>query len=235
MPLQAIAGAGNMRGKLIVFEGIEGSGKTTQLNRLSHWLDHDAGFQQRCQYHQLVGITVTRQPGGTSIGRAIRQLLLHSSPEAGLCNRTELLLYAADRAQHVHELIRPKLESGNIVLCDRYTDSTVAYQGYGRQLDLDLIHQLNAIATDGIWPDLTILLKLDAAAGLSRTFKRGPTDRIEQSGLAFHQRVQQGFEALAEQHSQRFATIDASQSEAAITQQIGDLVTQRLEQWYPLP
>ncbi len=222
-----------MQGKLIVFEGIEGSGKTTQLELLNTRLLHNGYFQKLCQREKISGAVITRQPGGTSIGKDIRRLLLHSPADAGLSDRTELLLYAADRAQHIGELIRPKLEMGYLVLCDRYTDSTLAYQGYGRQLNIDLIHQLNAIATDGITPDLVILLQLDAATGLSRTFKRGPADRIEQSGLAFHQRVQQGFETLAAQNPERFVTIDASQTEAAIAAQVGEVVSQRLEQWYP--
>ena len=222
-----------MQGKLIVFEGTEGSGKTTQLSLLQARLQHHSNFQRLCDAGQLAGAITTRQPGGTTLGKSIRRLLLDSPADVGLGDRTELLLYAADRAQHVSELIRPKLLAGYLVLCDRYTDSTLAYQGYGRQLDLNLIHQLNTIATDGIAPDLVIFLQLDAAVGLSRTFKRGPTDRIEQSGLAFHQRVQQGFETLAAQYPERFVTIDASQSETAISVQIGDIVSQRLEQWYP--
>lgn len=222
-----------MQGKLITFEGIEGSGKTTQLSLLQARLKHHLPFQQLCDTGQLSGVITTRQPGGTALGKGIRRLLLDSPADVGMGDRTELLLYAADRAQHISELIRPKLETGYLVLCDRYTDSTLAYQGYGRQLDIGLIHQLNTIATDGITPDLVILLQLDAETGLSRTFKRGPTDRIEQSGLSFHQRVQAGFETLAAQDPNRFVTIDASQTEAAIAAQIGDVVSQRLEQWYP--
>lgn len=233
MQFQVASAGHSMQGKLIAFEGIEGSGKTTQLSLLNTRLAHNLKFQTLCQAGQLFGTITTRQPGGTTVGKDIRRLLLDSPTDVGLSNRAELLLYAADRAQHVNELIRPKLAAGYLVLCDRYTDSTLAYQGYGRQLNIDLIHQLNTIATDGITPDLVILLQLDAATGLARTFKRGPTDRIEQSGLAFHQRVQQGFETLATQHPDRFVTIDASQSEAAIAAQIGDVVSKRLEQWYP--
>jgi dTMP kinase len=144
------------------------------------------------------------------------------------------LLYAADRAQHVEYFLRPLLSRGALILCDRYTDSTVAYQGYGRGLDQALIAQLNQIATGGLESDLTLWLDLDVAMGLARTQKRGAADRIEQADLAFHQRVQQGFQALAAQHPQRIVRVDASGSEATIAAQIQAILSQKFEEWFAL-
>jgi dTMP kinase len=223
-----------MQGKLIVFEGIEGSGKTTQIQQLYDWLVNSELLHQLRSHHALKGVLLTREPGGTSLGQQIRSLLLTPPPDTALHSRTELLLYAADRAQHVTESLKPALEDGYLVLCDRYTDSTVAYQGYGRQLDLTLIHQLNQMATAGLESDLTLWLKLDATVGLARLHARGQADRIEQSGLAFHQRVQAGFEALAQQHPHRFVTINGDQPAAAIATQIRTLIQKFLLQWYPL-
>jgi dTMP kinase len=223
-----------MRGKLIVFEGVEGCGKTTQLNRLYAWMEQHELLRRLQSKHQLKGVIMTREPGGTPLGQQIRDWLLHQ-PQAGLQNRAELLLYAADRAQHVATCLQPALEAGYLVLCDRYTDSTVAYQGYGRQLDLALITTLNQIATGGLDSDLTLWLSLPVETGLTRLRARGQADRIEQSGLAFHRRVQSGFEALARQHPHRITSIDAGGSEAEIAAQIQDVLTTRLQQWYPLP
>ncbi len=150
-----------------------------------------------------------------------------------MASQTELLLYAADRAQHVEQVIRPALEQGYWVLCDRFTDSTLAYQGYGRGLDLSLIHQLNHIATGGLTPDLTLWLELDAATGLMRTQQRGTIDRMEQADLAFHQRVQQGFAALADQHPHRIRSIAAHGAIEAVSQRIQSVIYPYLQQWYP--
>jgi dTMP kinase len=147
-------------------------------------------------------------------------------------SRAELLLYAADRTQHVEEVIKPALAQGCWVLCDRFIDSTVAYQGYGRGLDLALIDELNQVATGGLVPDLTLWLKLDAATGLARTRQRGAADRIEQADLAFHRRVQQGFEALAAQHPERIVAIDATGSVDAVAAEIFAVVERYWQQWY---
>jgi dTMP kinase len=207
-----------MLGKLIVFEGGEGCGKTTQLARAQPWL-RDRG---------IVNLVTTREPGGTALGGQIRQLLLTDTGEV-MASRTELLLYAADRAQHVETFLRPHLSRGALILCDRYTDSTVAYQGYGRQLDLDLIHQLNQMATNGLQSDLTLWLDLDVEIGLQRAQQRGKRDRIEQADLAFHQRVRDGFRALAEQWPDRIVRIDASASEQAVAEQIQATLTRWLK------
>lgn len=188
-----------MRGKFIVFEGGEGSGKTTQIQRLQQWLETEEGQNLLRTKDNFKGIKITREPGGTSLGKQIRQLLLSPSEDgAQMVSKTELLLYAADRAQHVEETIIPWLENGYWVLCDRYTDSTVAYQGYGRGLDLDLIFRLNQIATSQLKSDLTLWLDVSPSVGLARMHQRGQADRIEQAGDVFHQRVSDGFAALAQ-------------------------------------
>jgi dTMP kinase len=217
-------------GKFIVFEGVEGCGKTTQLQRVQQWLPTWGWGDRRGANRPLL---VTREPGGTDLGVNLRQLLLGHTTLEPIQDRAELLLYAADRAQHVEGVLRPALAAGRLILCDRYTDSTVAYQGYGRGLDLDLIYQLNAIATHGLESDLTFWLDLDAEVGLARAQQRSPADRIEQSGLAFHRRVQQGFTALATAHPHRIVTIDASLSPDAVAEQIQTVLTAKLEQWFP--
>ena len=220
-----------MRGKLIVFEGIEGSGKTTQVQYLRQWLEHT--LAKRGPSDHPTGVIVTRQPGGTCIGQQIRQVLLQ--PVNGgerLTSTSELLLYAADRAHHVERILVPALETGHLVLCDRYIDSTVAYQGYGRQLDLDLIKTLNAIATKGLNSDLTLWLKLDVAQGLERIAARGEADRIEQAGIEFHRRVHKGFAAQTDRD--RFITVDASPSQEDVAEKIQAIVSTYLQQWYAL-
>jgi len=202
-----------MPGLFVSFEGGEGSGKTTQLKALLAHL-RSAGRD----------VVETRDPGGTPIGKQIRSLLLDRE-HAGMAPAAELLLYAASRAQLVHEVIRPALSRGQIVLCDRFADSTVAYQGYGRGLDLDLIARLNALATAGLRPDLTFLLDLDPAVGLQRATRRvterqEPHDRIEGEGLAFHQRVREGYRAIAAAEPDRVIVLDALRGMTEIEAQI---------------
>jgi dTMP kinase len=223
-----------MSGKLIVFEGGEGGGKTTQLKRLYEWLTESAIAQSLCQSGVMSDVVMTREPGGTAIGQRIRQVLLDQSADTSdsICDRTELLLYAADRAQHVSTDLKPKLEAGTLILCDRYTASTVAYQGYGRRLDLELIEQLNAIATDGLIPDLTIWLDVPVEIGLERAQQRGQRDRMEQASLDFHQRVRQGFAAVFAQ-DETVERIDAAQPADHVTQQIQSVFKQWLNRWYP--
>lgn len=222
-----------MQGKFIVFEGVEGSGKTTQLKRLQTWLQ-DSGILMRLQASGDVSeLVVTREPGGTELGQELRRLLLHQSTQAPLQPRTELLLFAADRAQHVESLLTPRLANGALILCDRYTDSTIAYQGYGRGLDRPLIDQLNAIATAGLESDLTLWLDVEVELGLARAKQRGAGDRIEQATLDFHRLVQQGFAALANAHPQRIVRIDADAPEDRVAQQIQATLQQHLCRWYP--
>ncbi len=204
-----------MAGKFVVFEGVEGSGKTTQLQRLHQWLLTDVKMRI-----PDLSVVNTREPGGTALGTGIRQLLLSQASSEAIVDRAELLLYAADRSQHVESFLKPYLTKQAIILCDRYTDSTIAYQGYGRGLDLDLIQQVNQLATNGLTSDLTIWLDVDAATGLSRVQQRGNADRIERAALAFHQRVQAGYQQLADQYPDRIVRIDASLSVAEVAQHI---------------
>ena len=180
------------RGRFLVLEGIDGCGKTTQIQHLRQWLPSSGLMPADAE------LVVTREPGGTELGRALRELLLHPPGAAAPCSTAELLLYAADRAQHVQEHIRPALEAGHWVLSDRFSGSTAAYQGYGRGLSLPLIEQLSLIACRGLQPDLTLLLDVPLAESLRRRGHR-PADRIEASGEAFLARVCAGFVALAAQ------------------------------------
>ncbi|MEB3356393.1 MAG: dTMP kinase [Synechococcales bacterium] len=225
---------GQMTGKLVVFEGGEGSGKTTQLRRLTTWLSQEQQQQGLKWTTYFTDLIVTRQPGGTELGGSLRQMLLQtgeSNRPLAIAPQTELLLYAADRSQHVAELLRPSLEQRALVLCDRYTDSTIAYQGYGRGLDLHLIHQLNHIATAGLQSHLTFWLDVDVELGLARARQRGTIDRIEQTDLGFHRRVRQGFQDLAQAHPDRIVRIDAQGDEGQVAAQVQAIFAQRFYQW----
>lgn len=188
-------------GRFLVLEGIDGCGKTTQLQALAAWLPASGLLPPGAE------LICTREPGGTALGGALRQLLLHSEAQQAPCALAELLLYAADRAQHVEAVIRPALRQGHWVLSDRFSGSTAAYQGHGRGLDLELIHQLEVIACGGLRPDLTLWLDLPMAVSRQRRQQRA-ADRIEAAGEAFLERVGAGFGALAAQRGWR--RIDAS-------------------------
>lgn len=221
-----------MQGRLIVFEGIEGCGKTTQLHRLRQWLQQPS---QR-QFTGDIPLVLTREPGGTPLGQALREILLspdaeHNGPADEIHPVTELLLYASDRCQHVMTQLKPELAAGALILCDRYTDSTVAYQGFGRGLDRALIDHLNRIATAGLQSDLTLWLDLDVEQSLSRVRQRGARDRIEQSSIAFHRRVRDGFASLAHQDSERIVRIDASVDPNSVAVAVQQVVQQRWQQW----
>lgn len=232
-----------MSGRLIVFEGVEGCGKTTQLQRCHAWLAREGSHEwpQRLAanipvsrqtaelFPRIATLSFTREPGGTQLGLRLRQLLCEEN--VTIQDSAELLLYAADRAQHVEEVLKPTLASGAIILCDRYTDSTIAYQGYGRGFSLSLIHQLNSIATGGLESNLTLWLDIDVEEGLARTKNRGKLDRIEQADLEFHRRVQQGYIELAKAHPQRIVRVDASLSEENVQQQIQEILSQRFTEW----
>lgn len=192
-----------MDGLFITAEGIEGSGKTTQIQRLDR-LIRGAGYN----------CILTKEPGGTALGDRVRAILLDPQEE-GMDPRAELFLYAASRRQHVVELIRPSLERGAIVLCDRFTDATLAYQGYGRLLDLDRLRSINEWATDGTTPDLTLIFDVPETAGLERAKARNRMldlqreSRLEGEDLRFHRRVREGYLALAAENPRRYAVIDA--------------------------
>ncbi|MED5468794.1 MAG: dTMP kinase [Cyanobacteriota bacterium] len=183
-----------MSGRFLVLEGIDGCGKNTQLRHLSNWLPRSGLMPEGARLH------LTREPGGTALGIALRKLVLHPPGDASPEPLAELLLYAADRAQHVAQLIRPALEQGHWVLSDRFSGSTLAYQGYGRELDLDLIQQLEQIATGGLVPDLTFWLELSVEESLVRRDARS-NDRIEAEGVDFLTRVATGFAVLARERS----------------------------------
>lgn len=220
------------QGRLIVFEGGEGAGKSTQIARSHAWLQTTPFWQTLQQQGIVRELVMTREPGGTPLGKGIRELLLAPLEAEPMGDRTELLLYAADRAQHVDHFLRPQLAQGGVILCDRFVDSTIAYQGHGRGLDLGLIQQLNQIATAGLTSDLTLWLDVPAEVGLSRTQKRGTVDRMEQNTLTFHQRVWQGFETLAQQHPDRTVRINAHQDFDAVFADIQAALTAAFERWY---
>jgi dTMP kinase len=187
------------RGTFITFEGCEGSGKSTQIARLARRLEA-AG----------VPVRVLREPGGTAVGEAVRALLLNPDHD-GLDATAELLLYEASRAQLVADVIEPALEAGELVLCDRFTDSTTAYQGFARGLSPERITDLNAIATSGLIPDRTIVLDIDPVVGIERAIKLG-ADRLEGESRAFHEAVRRGFLAIAALEPGRVRVVDAAGS-----------------------
>jgi dTMP kinase len=197
------------RGFLVTFEGIEGCGKTTQLKLASRWL-------QELRFN----VCATREPGGTEIGNQIRKILLSES-NSGIAPLSEALLYMADRFQHIEQVIRPALTSGQIVLCDRYHDSTIAYQGYARQIPLDLLNSIWKTCGDALEPDLTLLFDLEPSIGLERSFRKLAAQQIDESrfekeALGFHARVRDGFLQLAKQNPHRIHIIDASSSIDAV-------------------
>ncbi|MCP9772525.1 dTMP kinase [Synechococcus sp. Tobar12-5m-g] len=209
------------RGRFLVLEGIDGCGKTTQLELLRRWLPSSGLMPEAAE------LVVSREPGGTPLGLALRQLLLHP-PEASIpCPTAELLLYAADRAQHVQELIAPALEAGDWVVSDRFTGSTAAYQGHGRGLSLELIATLETIATAGLSADLTLWLDLPLELSLQRRGHRHrPADRIEAGGIALLERVRQGFAALAP--ARGWQRIDAAPPTAEVAAAIRAAVAGRV-------
>ncbi|WP_027877007.1 dTMP kinase [Meiothermus cerbereus] len=192
-----------MKGLFITFEGPEGAGKSTQARLLADWL-REKGRE----------VVLTREPGGTRLGQAIRELLLHQDH---MCFEAEYLLYSADRAEHMQTLIRPALERGRVVLCDRWLDSSLAYQGYGRGLNLGWLQAVASGATQGIKPRKTFLFDLPPEVGLERFEGH---DRLEREPLEFHQRVRQGYLELAQAEPQRFVVLDATQPPKALFEEL---------------
>ncbi len=210
--------ATTLPGCLIAIEGINGAGKTTQINMLA----------QRLRAATPRRVAVFREPGSTDLGLRLRDLLrlrgdlLRDETATPITPLAELLLFAAARAQLVQERLKPALQSGAVVLCDRFSASTVAYQGYGRGIDHPVIKELEQIATQGIAPNLVVLLDLDSATALAR---RPASDRFEQEEMAFHQRVRQGYLAQAEQQPERWVILDASGSPDAIAEALWDAIS----------
>ncbi len=196
-------------GRLITFEGIDGAGKTTQMLLLSQRLETEG-----------IPVQILREPGGTRIGEVIRDVLLDKT-YAEMCMETELLLFEAARAQLVREVIQPDLAAGQWVICDRFYDSTIAYQGYGRALDQTAIRCIHRLAVGSCKPDLTILLDLPVACALARLSKRGhKQDRFDDESIAFMQRTRDGYLSLAKSEPERIVVIDATKPEEDIAEQI---------------
>ena len=185
------------KGLFITLEGADGCGKTTQLNLLKEYLT-SRGYE----------IVVTREPGGKGLGEKLREILLNYDGEVS--DRCEAFLYLADRAQNIDTIIKPAINSGKIVLCDRHTDSSVAYQGYGREQNIDNINMLNELAVNGVHPDLTIVFDIDTETSMARVGTE--KDRLESAGIEFHKRVRNGYLEIAKKNPQRIKVVDASQT-----------------------
>ena len=206
-----------MNGMFITVEGPDGSGKTTQLKLLVEALNNK-GYE----------VVVTREPGGTTVGNSIREVLL--SPEHHeMTPRVEMMLYAASRAQNVDQIIRPALARGAVVVCDRFVDASIAYQGYGLKYDIEQIESLNEWATSGITPDVTFLFDLSPQRAQDRMKDRGQLDRIESRDQDFHERVYEGFHVLLKKYPERMILIDADQSVECIHDEVLDATLERLK------
>ena len=203
----------------ITFEGVEGSGKTTQIRRLQRY------FAQKG-----ISAKVTREPGGSSIGEKIRKILLNPDHDE-MTPWSELLLYEAARAQHIDQVVKPLLKKGITVLCDRFSDATLAYQGYGRHLDLGWIRRLNRLSSRNVKPDLTFLLDCPSKVGLKRALERSRAsqgDRLEREKARFHYRVRKGYLTIARNEPQRVKVIDTREGEEKVFQKIRKIVDELL-------
>lgn len=210
----------------ITLEGIEGSGKSTVQKMLAEYLQ-EKGYT----------VVTTREPGGSALGRKLRALLLDART-TGLRNRAELFMFLADRAQHVSEVIRPALDEGAVVLCDRYADSTISYQGYGRGMDIDQLVQVNDLAISGLWPQLTLLLDVSPQVGLERAGHRNKEEgtiisegRFDSESMAFHGRVRTGYQERAAAEPDRFAIIDASLPAEDVFMQCLSAIEEKLQEF----
>lgn len=201
------------KGLFITFEGADGCGKTTQQLLAGKYLE-GKGYN----------VLITREPGAKGLGEKIREILLNY--DGDVSDKCESFLFLADRAQHVDIMIKPAVQEGKIVLCDRYTDSTAAYQGYGRQQNLDRINMLNDIATSSVKPDLTIVFDIDVETSQKRVGKE--KDRMESAGIEFHNRVRNGYLELAKQEPERIKVIDASKSIEEIHEEVKEIIDQCL-------
>lgn len=202
------------KGLFITFEGTDGCGKTTQIELLKTYLE-TKGYK----------VILTREPGAKGLGTKLREILLNYDGEVS--SNCESFLFLADRAQHVDTLIKPAIERGEIVLCDRHTDSTVAYQGYGRGLDLEQIHMLNNLATSGLKPDITFLFDIDIETAQQRVGKS--KDRMESAGMEFFKRVRQGYLEIAKSEPQRVKVLDATQKVEDISQKVIEYINNLIQ------
>lgn len=203
----------------ITFEGIEGTGKSTQIAKIK-------------EYFEAQGreVFLTLEPGGSRIGKELRKMLLHVDNK-DIAPTTELFLYLADRSQHIAEVIRPELEAGKIVLCDRFADSTIVYQGFGRGIDTKMLQQLNEVAVDGLWPDLTIVLDIDPEIGLKRATLRNLEDgkakeegRFEAEHISFHRRIREGYLTWAALNRDRIKVADASSTPEDVFERVKTMI-----------
>lgn len=208
-------------GKLITLEGLDGSGKSTQLTLEAERL-RGMGFR----------VTATREPGGTAVGQQVREIVLHA-PKGAVTPLAELVLMFAARAQHIEQVILPALRAGGLVLCDRFTDSSVAYQGYGRGIPREVIQGLETMLCQGVRPDWTVILEIDPAAGARRSGQRNraasaPDTRFEQEGIAFFERVRQGYRHIAQQEPARVRVVDGQGSVAEVHERVRQAVDEFL-------
>lgn len=203
------------KGLFITFEGADGCGKTTQMRLLANYLEKQ-GYE----------VVLTREPGGKGLGEKVREILLNYDGEVS--DRCESFLFLADRAQNIDIIVNPAVEAGKIVLCDRHTDSTVAYQGYGRGLNLERINKLNEIATNGRKPDLTFVFDIDTETSMKRVGKE--KDRMESAGLEFHNRVREGYLKIAKHEPERIKVIDATKSIEEIHEEVLNILAKKFFQ-----
>ncbi len=203
------------KGLFITFEGADGCGKTTQLNNVKSFLE-EKGFD----------VVVTREPGALEIGQKIRNILLHH--DGIVSDRCEMFLFLADRAQHVETFIKPAIDEGKIVLCDRHTDSTIAYQGYGRGQDIDLLKRLNDIAVNSVKPDLTLLFDVSTEVAQGRVGNE--KDRMESAGIEFHKKVRAGYLELQRQECDRIKLVDANNSIGKVFEDTKNIVNELIQE-----
>lgn len=207
------------RGFLVTFEGSEGSGKSTQINLISNRFS-DAGYD----------VVVTREPGGTAIGEEIRHVLKHTASEAEMHPETELLLFAASRAQLVREVIRPAIAEGKIVLCDRFIDSTTVYQGIGRRIQSGPVHMINTFAVGDLVPDVTVVIDVPAEVGFERIRHRVTDlpDRMEAENIEFYRKVREGYLMLAKALPERFIIVDGNEPVTSVEEKLWKALRQRV-------
>ena len=205
-----------MRGKFVTFEGCDGCGKSTQLKMLSEYLTKEN-----------IPHVFTREPGGSKIAEAIREILLNGK-NAEMTDECEALLYAAARTQHLHDRVEPALAQGTLVICDRYVDSSLAYQAYARGLGTEFVEKINAFAIENYSPDVTIFIDLTPEAAFQRKHGADENDRLEQAGMEFHQRVYAGYKQLAKDYPERIVCVDGTQSPDGVFADVLKILKERI-------